>query len=106
MLSPHLAETGSETKEECVKNPPQFSAKNAASAENVRSMRVFFDMCDGADRSVSQLQGEHGGLRLDFVNFHSEVLPGFPFAMPSLRNFHLSRQKWHTGTNHIKANKT
>ena len=28
----------------------QFSAKNAASANNVRRLRIFFDMSDGADR--------------------------------------------------------
>ena len=35
------------------------------------------------------LQGDHGGLRLDFVDFHLGALPFCPFAMPSLPNFHL-----------------
>ena len=34
-------------------------------------------------------QGEHGGSRLDFVDFNSGVPAVRPFAMPYLPNFHL-----------------
>ena len=33
------------------------------------------------------IQGDHGGLTLDFADFHSEVPPVFPFAMASLPIF-------------------
>ena len=40
------------------------------------------------------IQGDYGGLMLDFVDFDSEVPPVSPFAMPSLPNFHLPKQNW------------
>ena len=38
-------------------------------------------------------QGEHGGSRLDFVDFHSGVPAVRPFAMSYLPNFHLPKQR-------------
>ena len=53
------------------------------------------------------LQAEHGGLRLDFVDFNSGVPPASPFAMSALPNFHPPKQNWAgRGTNRIKVNET
>ena len=40
------------------------------------------------------IQGDYGGLRLDFVELNSRVPPVGPFAMPSLPNLHLPKQDW------------
>ena len=49
-------------------------------------------------------RGDHGGLALDFVDFHSGVLPVIPFAMPSLLNFHHPKHDWaDRRSNHIKV---
>ena len=57
--------------------------------------------------SKRKIQGDHSGLWLDFVDFHSRVPPVCPFAMQSLPNLHLPKQNWaNRGTNQIKVNKT
>ena len=53
------------------------------------------------------VQGEQGGLKLDFVDFNLGVLPVCLFAMPSLPNFDLPKQNWaDRGTYQIEVTKT
>ena len=40
---------------------------------------------------LEAIQGDRGGLRLDFIDFNPGVLLVCPFAMPSLPNFHLPK---------------
>ena len=50
--------------------------------------------------NTSWIQGDHGGLRLYFVDFDLGVPPVCSFAIPSLPNFHLPKQNWaEIGTN-------
>ena len=49
---------------------------------------IFWHLSDSA------LQGDHGGLRLNSVDFNLGVLPVCPLAMPFLPNFHLPKQIW------------
>ena len=60
----------------------------------------------GRSKQIRTLQVDHGGLILYFVDFHFEVLPVYPFAIPSLSNFYLPKQnRADRGTNQIKVNK-
>ena len=43
-------------------------------------------------RGLVLVNGDHGGLRLDFVEFNLGVPPSCLFAMPSLPNVHLPKQ--------------
>ena len=49
-----------------------------------------------------RIQGDHGGLTLDFVDFNYAVPRVCPLAMPSLPNFHRLRSK----PNQIKSTKS